>query len=197
MGLIKCPDCGKEISDSAPTCPNCGRPMKVEESSEAPKPQQVKKREITDVPEGYKKASDPSQGVGLIVLGSLGSFAALIWAFIAGLNVASYTNKNPNYVIPLILFVVSLVVLLVGYSRQQEITYFECPNCGYLGKKTKRVIKGSGCLEIFLWLFFIIPGILYTIYRSTTEQAKVCPNCEYPHLKKWKLEKLPKKRKET
>lgn len=26
MALIKCSDCGKEISDSAPTCPNCGKP---------------------------------------------------------------------------------------------------------------------------------------------------------------------------
>lgn len=26
MGLIRCPDCGKEISDAAPTCPHCGRP---------------------------------------------------------------------------------------------------------------------------------------------------------------------------
>jgi len=26
MPLIQCPDCGKEISDLAPACPNCGRP---------------------------------------------------------------------------------------------------------------------------------------------------------------------------
>lgn len=26
MALIKCPDCGKEFSDQAPACPNCGRP---------------------------------------------------------------------------------------------------------------------------------------------------------------------------
>lgn len=26
MALIKCPECGKEISDKAPTCPNCGCP---------------------------------------------------------------------------------------------------------------------------------------------------------------------------
>jgi hypothetical protein len=26
MALIKCPDCGKKISDSAPTCPGCGMP---------------------------------------------------------------------------------------------------------------------------------------------------------------------------
>ena len=27
MSLIECPDCKKQISDHAPTCPNCGRPM--------------------------------------------------------------------------------------------------------------------------------------------------------------------------
>src|SRR5471032_457719 len=27
MPLIKCPDCDKEISPSAPTCPHCGRPQ--------------------------------------------------------------------------------------------------------------------------------------------------------------------------
>ncbi len=27
MALIKCPECGKEISDKAKTCPNCGCPM--------------------------------------------------------------------------------------------------------------------------------------------------------------------------
>lgn len=28
MSLIKCPECGKEISDKAATCPNCGHPIK-------------------------------------------------------------------------------------------------------------------------------------------------------------------------
>ena len=27
MSLIDCPDCGAEISRSAPTCPQCGRPI--------------------------------------------------------------------------------------------------------------------------------------------------------------------------
>ena len=38
MALVKCPDCDKEVSDSAPTCPNCGRPMK-EQPAVAPAPQ--------------------------------------------------------------------------------------------------------------------------------------------------------------
>jgi hypothetical protein len=27
MPLINCPDCGKEVSGKAKTCPNCGRPI--------------------------------------------------------------------------------------------------------------------------------------------------------------------------
>jgi hypothetical protein len=27
MPLIECPDCKKQVSDAAPTCPGCGRPM--------------------------------------------------------------------------------------------------------------------------------------------------------------------------
>lgn len=32
MALIKCPDCGKMISDIAKTCIGCGRPMEEEDS---------------------------------------------------------------------------------------------------------------------------------------------------------------------
>jgi len=33
MALINCPDCDKEVSDQAPTCPNCGRPLKKASNS--------------------------------------------------------------------------------------------------------------------------------------------------------------------
>lgn len=31
MALIKCPECGKEISDKALACPNCGMPLRRED----------------------------------------------------------------------------------------------------------------------------------------------------------------------
>ena len=31
MALIKCPECGKEISDKAISCPNCGLPLRRED----------------------------------------------------------------------------------------------------------------------------------------------------------------------
>lgn len=30
MALVKCPDCGREVSDAAPTCPECGKPLKAQ-----------------------------------------------------------------------------------------------------------------------------------------------------------------------
>ncbi len=29
MALVKCPECGKEVSDTAYACPNCGYSVKV------------------------------------------------------------------------------------------------------------------------------------------------------------------------
>ena len=53
-----------------------------------------------------------------------------------------------------------------------------CTNCGFQGKpKTK--VKGSGVVEIFLWICLILPGILYTLWRSTS-RYKACPKCAQP-----------------
>lgn len=35
MALVNCPDCGKEVSEKAPTCPSCGGP--IANTTEAPK----------------------------------------------------------------------------------------------------------------------------------------------------------------
>lgn len=32
MALISCPDCKHQVSDQAPTCPNCGRAIKKAEA---------------------------------------------------------------------------------------------------------------------------------------------------------------------
>lgn len=38
MAIIKCPECGKEISDKATSCPNCGFPLiKGQPEKEKPK----------------------------------------------------------------------------------------------------------------------------------------------------------------
>jgi hypothetical protein len=36
LPLIKCPDCGRDVSDLAPSCPNCGRPTALTQSPRSP-----------------------------------------------------------------------------------------------------------------------------------------------------------------
>lgn len=38
MALVKCEDCGRDVSDRAPACPNCGAPVAT---SQAPAPEKV------------------------------------------------------------------------------------------------------------------------------------------------------------
>lgn len=55
-----------------------------------------------------------------------------------------------------------------------------CTQCGYTGD-SKNAIKGSGGVELLLWLFFIIPGLIYSVWRSSSRHL-VCPKCKNPNL---------------
>ena len=50
-----------------------------------------------------------------------------------------------------------------------------CSNCGTIGTP-KTITKGSIMIEIVLWIFSIVPGIIYSIWRLTT-RAKACRSC--------------------
>jgi len=50
MALTKCPDCGSAISDLAPTCVSCGRPMKGEATLLSPRPAPFAGRQHAGMP---------------------------------------------------------------------------------------------------------------------------------------------------
>ena len=50
-----------------------------------------------------------------------------------------------------------------------------CSECGTVGK-AKTVTRGSFFIEIILWLCFLIPGLIYTVWRLTTRH-KACAAC--------------------
>lgn len=55
-------------------------------------------------------------------------------------------------------------------------TSFVCTSCGYVGRPVSTV-KGSILIEILLWCFFLVPGIIYSIWRISTKQ-RICPKCK-------------------
>ncbi|WP_291986606.1 hypothetical protein [Candidatus Accumulibacter sp. ACC007] len=74
-----------------------------------------------------------------------------------------------------------------------------CRNCGHVGE-TKTVTKGHFALEVVLWLCFLVPGIIYSIWRLTT-RYQACPVCgnanllpmNGPMAQKFLIENLPDK----
>lgn len=50
-----------------------------------------------------------------------------------------------------------------------------CTQCGNTGKPQRKV-KGNLLIEIILWLFFILPGLIYSIWR-TSSYYKACKVC--------------------
>lgn len=51
-----------------------------------------------------------------------------------------------------------------------------CTVCGYSGP-AKKILKGSFWIEIILWLTFIVPGLIYSIWRLGN-QVHECPKCK-------------------
>ena len=55
-----------------------------------------------------------------------------------------------------------------------------CTNCGYEGRPVSYT-PGSFWLELVLWLFFLLPGLVYSIWRLSARK-KVCPKCKSPYM---------------
>ena len=55
-----------------------------------------------------------------------------------------------------------------------------CQNCGFQGKP-KRYIKGSIFTEILLWICFLLPGLIYSIWRLSS-RFRGCPSCRAPNM---------------
>jgi hypothetical protein len=50
-----------------------------------------------------------------------------------------------------------------------------CSNCGSTGRP-KTYVQGSFLIELLLWLMFLLPGVIYSLWRLTTKK-RVCSVC--------------------
>ena len=57
--------------------------------------------------------------------------------------------------------------------RRERLSY--CTNCGFHGKPVINT-PGNILIEIILWLFLIVPGLIYSIWRLT-KRHDACPVC--------------------
>lgn len=55
-----------------------------------------------------------------------------------------------------------------------------CVNCGTIAIPVN-FTKGSFFMEVILWLFFIVPGLIYSVWRLAS-RYKACPACKSPNM---------------
>ncbi len=55
-----------------------------------------------------------------------------------------------------------------------------CTNCHTIGKPINYT-PGSFLVECALWLLFIVPGVLYSLWRISARK-KVCAECRAPNM---------------
>lgn len=77
--------------------------------------------------------------------------------------------------------IASLVVLILAFFACRALfrvlfppTVY-CVTCGTTGSRTTNT-RGNLLIEIILWFFFIVPGVIYSLWRLTTVR-KVCRAC--------------------
>lgn len=72
-----------------------------------------------------------------------------------------------------ILILAVVFFIFFGIYQHRNRPTMLCKRCGHVGP-ARNTTRGSLGIEILLWLLFIIPGILYSLWRLTTRQ----PGCE-------------------
>ena len=75
-------------------------------------------------------------------------------------------------------WIATISLWLMLKERPKESTKkspFVCSSCGHVGVPIYRV-KGNGMIEIVLWLFAFVPGLIYSIWRSGSRYP-TCPFC--------------------
>ena len=127
MSLVKCPECGKEVSDQANSCPNCGCPLKEEKN--------VKKKttiEKGSIVKGLKK----HKGKSILILLLLLTPIYEIYGVISGEFSIELTG-----LCVCIATIIPAVIIIKDLQREQN-------GLEKINKKTKIIVVGV-CVILF------------------------------------------------
>ena len=80
----------------------------------------------------------------------------------------------------LIVLLIAMVILATKKDSPDKPSFLICTACGSR-KGTKTVTRGSIGVELLLWLCFLVPGLIYSIWRLTTRH-EACRMCESTQL---------------
>ena len=139
MALVTCIDCGKEVSERAKACPNCGAPMQAESV-----------QKVIAVDPSYQGGYEASRGCMLLATSRAVAYGAFIlaWMF-GGVYLADRRGYFADGAEPPLSVGLAILVLpfIMAYVLRKPI------------QKVVPVVLGSGCMALLL-----IPALILTYW---------------------------------
>lgn len=88
---------------------------------------------------------------------------------------------DPTIMLIIMTLLVGVIIVKVLFSaargllREPRGDVMVCTHCGTKDKAIRRT-KGSTLIELALWLCFVFPGLIYSLWRVSS-RTWVCPAC--------------------
>ena len=183
MAMIKCPECGKEISDLAETCPNCGFPIGFQSAS-TPLPQSSSNtangspyQNVLPYPQNqpvkvhavsYEKEGNSWLGL-LALLSSFLGFTFILSAIIAIIDLCRTDNRKKTFsIIALCICGFWLLIGTVGLLNKDKAT-----------NTTANKITSSDIQRHNTNTSNITPDIDVSVEEDLPDE-KILPNTDFP-----------------
>lgn len=148
MALIKCPECGKDVSTSAEACPNCGYPVKKQLGKDASKNAQESLPKPKDISwiDSWKKKAKKTKIIWSFVF--LFSIVALVISIV--LLAQDSQEHDPNFAYVILTCVMSFITFLIFaiwlttlfYVRVRARQFDGYTVLAYTGYKNTLVVEG-------------------------------------------------------
>ena len=178
MSLIKCPECGKEISDKSTSCPNCGCPVSVPKESDvfldAKKFNKESKKIKKD--SGGKGESGTARmtfGIILIVLSFIVGFQSCAAGMVNALESGSGNDGMIGFFTWIVMIVCGIVSITTRRTRSPKtplIIGIILLVYGYLiGFMYNGIFKD---LQIWGWLLMVGSLIYIKSYKAIKDNNK-------------------------
>lgn len=85
------------------------------------------------------------------------------------------SELNMLFLSIIIIFLPILLCWAIYRDLKNHEKQYVCRNCGHIGERS-RYVPGSLIIEILLWFTFVIPGLIYTLWRCSAKYY-VCARC--------------------
>ena len=109
MALIKCPECGQNVSTEATACPHCGYPLNKVEKEQKVENSEIDNNKIAPLNRSWLKKYKFKPTLGKIILGGVALVSLL--SFIISIVIVVAVDVRSLFIIPFILAIVFIIAL--------------------------------------------------------------------------------------